>query len=108
MNTQEFADLADELYLKSEDAKEALNRTIIGRWYYAAYHDIKNWLEAQFPSEFEAAKGRSHEKLTFCCNTLQRKNMDLSFSKLGRLTSELKNHRVSANYKLNTKCKNLM
>ncbi len=86
--------------LKEWADNEAAYRTIIGRWYYAAYHHVKTWLEQRFANELADTDGHSHEKITLCCNTLQRKHMDLEFSKLGRLLSNLKTERVKADYLL--------
>lgn len=97
----QFAGLADQLATAdSLPQSEALYRTVIGRWYYAVYHAVKCWLEHRFAADLETANGRSHERISNCCYDLQKKYMDLQFSKLGRLLENLKQKRVRADYML--------
>lgn len=104
MQAYDFADLAETLSNQCQD-NEALRRTIIGRWYYSAYHQINDWLETNYESVLAQSNGNSHERLTICCNALQRQHMDLAFSTLGRLIKNLKDKRVIADYKLGTACR---
>lgn len=105
MDAREFENTANQLY--SLDLKcEGNRRTIVGRWYYCIYHEVKYWLEQTFSINFDDIDGRTHEKLTICCRQLQRAKMDLELSKLGRLINELKGQRVHADYFLDEPFRN--
>lgn len=99
MQSKEFLKLAISLQNQT-DSSEARYRTVVGRWYYSAFHEVLKWLESDFSKEYNACTGNTHIRLTNCCNELQRKKMDLNFSKLGRLIKEFHDRRVIADYKL--------
>lgn len=105
MHPQAFSLLAEQLGETQELHNEALYRTIIGRYYYSAFHEVRYWLEHRFTNDYFAAEGNSHEKLTLCCYHLQRQQKDLLFSSVGRLLSVLKDRRVKADYALEIPCR---
>ena len=85
---------------------EAAIRTVIGRMYYAAYHDALQWVEARFSlqvSDFKDAAGASagmHRQLQLCYKDLQRKQFDFLFSQVAALLNDLHVCRVEADYSM--------
>lgn len=107
MEAKNFADFADSLHLEQISQQEATMRTMIGRWYYSIYHQLKNWLMTQFPEDWDLTTGKSHEKLSNCCYSLQRKYFDMQLSKLGRDFETMKKQRVKADYHLGEVCRDV-
>lgn len=99
MKAIEFLNFASSLKNQT-DLSEARYRTVVGRYYYYAFHEVVSWLKEDFSEEYSSSTGSTHIRLTNCCNELQRKEKDLNFSKLGRLIKEFHDRRVIADYKL--------
>lgn len=82
MNADEFAKFALQLQ-EQDELTEAGYRTVVGRWYYSAFHIANEWLQGRFTDVLENVDGSTHIRLTNCCSELQRQYKDLKLSKLG-------------------------
>lgn len=98
MIAQEFIELANRLMDSDELHSEASLRTVVGRAYYTVYLLTRDWIKVRFPDVLDEAVGNSHEKYGDCLRKLQRKYMDLSFSRYARQLAELKSKRTFADY----------
>lgn len=98
MNVENFYTVAQNLYQANTEKDEAINRTVVGRTYYAVYLSTRDWMNQRFATELAETEGRSHEKYTNCLKALQRKYIDLSLSKFARELEHLKDERHFADY----------
>lgn len=98
MDVQDFYTVAKNLHDANTEKDEAINRTVVGRVYYAVYLATRDWIDQRFSTEIEEAEGNSHEKYTNCLSALQRKHMDLALSRFSRELKTLKAQRHFADY----------
>lgn len=98
MDVENFYTVAVNLHDTNSEKNEAINRTVVGRTYYAVYLATRDWLQQRFATELENAQGNSHEKYTICLLSLQRKYIDLNFSRLSWDLKTLKAQRTFADY----------
>lgn len=98
MDVQDFYTVAKSLHDANTEKDEAINRTVVGRVYYAVYLATRDWIDQRFSTEIEEVEGNSHEKYTNCLSVLQRKHMDLALSRFSRELKTLKAQRHFADY----------
>ncbi|RZG76625.1 MULTISPECIES: hypothetical protein [unclassified Acinetobacter] len=101
MDVQDFYIVAKNLHDANTEENEAINRTVVGRTYYAVYLATRDWIDQRFPDEIDEAEGNSHEKYTSCLLALQRTHMDLTLSRFSRELKTLKAQRHFADYSIN-------
>lgn len=99
MDVENFYTVAQNLYQSNTEKDEAINRTVVGRTYYAVYLATRDWMNQRFATELaETESKNSHEKYTECLFSLQRKHIDLTLSKFARELKTLKAQRHFADY----------
>lgn len=103
MDVQDFYTVAQNLHDTNAEKDEAINRTVVGRTYYAVYLATRDWIDQRFSTEIEESEGNSHEKYTNCLSLLQRKHMDLTLSRFSRELKTLKAQRHFADYEFDSK-----
>ena len=100
MDVENFYVVAQNLYRENKEKNEAINRTVVGRTYYAVYLATRDWMDQSFTTELAETQGNSHEKYTKCLFSLQRKHKDLTLSRFSSDLKKLKDERHFADYDL--------
>ncbi len=104
MQAKEFYQLANNLADSELEPLEAKYRTVIGRVYYATYHQVTQYLTANYGDEFVVTGGGMHEKISACCQRLARKTNNRQFYTLSAKYAHLVELRVLADYKIDSQC----
>ncbi len=103
MQAEDFYQIAKNLADSELAPNEARYRTVIGRVYYATYHQVTQWLIA-YDDEFVLTGGGMHEKIAECCTRLAKKTGIRQFLSLAFKYKHLVELRVLADYKIETQC----
>ncbi len=104
MYAKDFSQFAKNLAESDLEPMEARYRTVIGRIYYATYHQVTQWLTANYGDEFVVTGGGMHEKISACCQRLARQTNNRQFLTLAMKYAHLVELRVLADYKIERLC----